>query len=69
MSDAGLELDRAIDEHRELISARGALRSGGSRRARSCVRRLRQTGALYSESPGRTNIISGTTHAGEIFSR
>jgi hypothetical protein len=69
----GVELDRAIAEHRTLIAerVRRAAR-GGSERAGQVdptgeirARRLRR----YRPSPGRTNMISGTTHAGETRSR
>ena len=65
MGEAGLDLDRAIDEHRELV---------GRRRARAAdpvdeiiVRRLRKR--RYISSPGRINMISGITHAGLSLSR
>ncbi len=65
LGEAGVELDRAIDEHRELV---------GRRHARVVdpvgeivVRRLREP--RYIASPGRMNMISGTTHAGVSFSR
>jgi hypothetical protein len=72
----GLELDQAIREHRQLIVSsirrRRKLRDEadpkGEIRARRLLRRP-QLRPLYSASPGRTNIISGTTHAGETFSR
>jgi hypothetical protein len=65
MSEADVDLDRAIEEHRRLV---------GRRRARVVeplgeivVRRLPKR--RYIESPGRMNMISGTTHAGVTLSR
>lgn len=107
MSASGLELDRAISEHRELRSrrmrSRGQLARAWEPAGEIVVRRLRraQSGAdlgrqsrqrdrspaavagliarlteptqprarPQTASPGRTNIISGTTQAGETFSR
>jgi hypothetical protein len=77
----GLELDAAIAEHRQLVararrrtaSAARAARPGRGGRAlpdaadptgEILARRLR-----YTASPGRMNMISGTTQAGEVFSR
>ena len=68
-----LELDRAISEHRRLRRER-------LRRARRAFRVLDPCGEIrarrtfarsepYSPSPGRTNMISGTTQAGETLSR
>jgi hypothetical protein len=76
LSEADIDLDRAIAEHRELLSSRkrasAADPSGEiiARRLRGVSRRgLRGRRRSYSASPGRTNIISGITHAGEVFSR
>jgi hypothetical protein len=69
MSDAHVDLDRAIDEHREIVGRRE--REARDPSGEILVRRRgRPLGAtFYSESPGRMNMISGTTHAGEVFSR
>jgi hypothetical protein len=68
----GLDLDRAISEHRRLRRERLRSTWGTFRvlepRGEIVARRLRG-GGRYSASPGRTNIISGMTHAGETFSR
>ena len=64
-SDAGLDLEHAIEEHRELVRrerARAADPTG-----EIVVRRRRKR--VYIVSPGRMNMISGTTHAGETRSR
>jgi hypothetical protein len=76
MGATGLELDQAIREHRQLIVGRIRGRRAlvdqadpkGEILARRLLRRARRI-PDYSASPGRTNIISGTTHAGETFSR
>jgi hypothetical protein len=75
MSAGGLDLDMAIKQHRELLRGRARTRRrlpdqadpSGEIRAR----RLRRPSVRrrYTASPGRTNIISGTTHAGEVPSR
>jgi len=70
----GLELDRAISEHRELVSrgrrARRALAEAADPRGVIIARRLRRPSARrQSESPGRMNMISGTRQAGETLSR
>jgi hypothetical protein len=69
----GQELDEAIREHRQLVSA--------ARRTRTRRRRLpdaadpsgeiiaRRLRPRYIESPGLMNMISGITHAGDTFSR
>lgn len=65
LSEAEVDLDRAIEEHCELVrreQARAADPTGDI-----IVRRRRRR--LYIASPGRTNMISGTTHAGETLSR
>jgi hypothetical protein len=69
LEEAAPELDRAISEHRKLRArhrrARAADPTGEIR-----VRRLRRRSQpRYNASPGRTNIISGITHAGESRSR
>ena len=69
MSEASPDLDRAIAEHRELVSRRERARvfdpSG-----EIVVRRLRKVvRSAHMTSPGRTNMISGTMHAGVTFSR
>jgi hypothetical protein len=65
MSEAGVDLDRAIEEHRELIGRRHARAADPV--GQILVRRLPPGG--YISSPGRVNITSGTTHAGDTFSR
>jgi hypothetical protein len=69
MSEASPDLDRVIAEHRELVSRRERARvfdpSG-----EIVVRRLRKVArSAHMTSPGRTNMISGTMHAGVSFSR
>jgi hypothetical protein len=68
LQEAAPELDRAISEHRGLLArhrrAREADPSGEIR-----ARRLRRPRRPYRASPGRTNIISGMTHAGESRNR
>jgi hypothetical protein len=70
----GLELDEAIKEHRALV-----VRNRRTRRDRPRLpdaadpsgeiraRRLRRPAQIAS--PGLMNMISGITHAGEVFSR
>jgi hypothetical protein len=60
------DLAGAIGEHRASVqrSDRAERDPTGEIVARRRARRRR-----YSESPGRMNMISGTTHAGEVFSR
>src|SRR5262249_49438402 len=70
LGPAGVELDRAIAEHRDAKRAR----ERGERDPRGEIlikRGRRRLGRRdrYSASPGRMNIISGTTHAGEVLSR
>jgi hypothetical protein len=75
-NSTGLELDQAIAEHRQLIVGRIRRRRAladeadpkGEILARRLLRRAKRS-PRYNESPGRTNIISGTTHAGETLSR
>lgn len=64
-SEAGADLDQAIDEHRELLWRRHAREADpvGEIVVRRRPRRL------YITSPGRMNMISGITHAGVTFSR
>jgi hypothetical protein len=65
VSEGDVDLDRAIGEHRQLV------RHGHARAAdptgEIVVRRRRKQ--PYIESPGRVNMISGTTHAGDTLSR
>jgi hypothetical protein len=72
ISASGLDLDQAIKEHRELRSrrmhSRRRLPDAADPSGKITARRLRRA-ALYSASPGRTNIISGTMQAGDSFSR
>jgi len=78
LEDAVPELGRAIVEHRDLRSRRRAREADppgeGIRVRRLLPRRLREGARSreardYSASPGRVNMISGTTHAGEVLSR
>jgi hypothetical protein len=77
VSASGLELDQAIREHRQLIVGRmrrrRTLLDGADPRGEILARRLllgrSKRARAYNASPGRTNIISGTTHAGDTFSR
>jgi hypothetical protein len=74
--DAGLDLRKAIEEHKRL-RARRAARPRTSDYVREAeprglviLRRLRPGRRRYNAvSEGRTNMISGTTHAGEVLSR
>jgi hypothetical protein len=82
-STTGLELDTAIEEHRELMSRRrprrGRLPDAADPAGKIVARRLRRpwraaaasrrAGVSQSPSPGRTNIISGMMQAGEVLSR
>ncbi len=78
MEDEGVELTQAISEHHELM-AKGRKRGGwrlpdaadpsGVIRARRLLGRSTRSVLVYSASPGRMNIISGTMQAGETFSR
>ena len=65
MSEADANLDRAIGEHRDLVR-RGRVREADPT-GELVVRRL--SGRRYIASPGRVNMISGTTHAGDTLSR
>jgi hypothetical protein len=75
MSEADLDLDHAIGEHRELVRRRERTEADPSGDIVARDRRARPAGAppleppAQSASPGRTNIISGITHAGVTFSR
>jgi hypothetical protein len=84
-SATGLELDTAIKEHRKLMSRRvlsgirRRLPDAADPSAEIQARRLRRprlgprvsegAGVSQMPSPGRTNIISGMMHAGEVLSR
>ena len=82
LSAADVDLDRAIGEHRGAVRRREReqrdpageivvkrrrrrLRRPSSEPSDTCSR----SPSAYSESPGRMNMISGTTHAGEVLSR
>jgi hypothetical protein len=77
MAASGVELDQAIAEHRQLIvkgiRRRRALLDQadpkGEILARRLLRRARPQRRSYGLSPGRTNIISGMTQAGETLVR
>jgi hypothetical protein len=73
---ADVELDRAIAEHRGAVSRREREQRDPTgeivvarRRRVLWLRRPGPSAGDYSESPGRMNMISGTTQAGEVFSR
>ncbi|HWG07631.1 MAG TPA: hypothetical protein VN672_01350 [Solirubrobacteraceae bacterium] len=68
MRSAGVDLEQAIGEHRGAVRRRQRDQRdpGGEIVAKRARRRSRRP---YSESPGRMNMISGTTHAGEVLSR
>jgi hypothetical protein len=68
MAAEGLDLDGAIAEHREIVERREHDARDPS--GEIVVTRNRKLFARrYRESPGRMNMISGTTQAGEVFSR
>ncbi|MFI4989405.1 MAG: hypothetical protein ACHQHO_00625 [Solirubrobacterales bacterium] len=76
LSAADVDLRRAIGEHRGAVRRREREQRDpvGEILVKRRPRRLRRTSRespspSYSESPGRMNMISGTTHAGEVFSR
>lgn len=60
------DLAAAIGEHRAAVLARERVERDPTGEI-VAVRRRR--GRRYSVSPGRMNMISGTTHAGEVLSR
>ncbi len=73
---SGLELDRAISEHRKLVAeSRGLTRRRARRRLPDAadpsgeIRARRLGFGRYKVSPGLRNMISGTTQAGETLSR
>lgn len=68
MEAAGVDLHRAIDEHRHVVARREREQPDPSGEI-VVVRRGRRLRRIQSASPGRMNMISGTTHAGEVFSR
>jgi hypothetical protein len=68
LEDAAPDLTRAIVEHRAL-QARSRTREADPPGERIRARRLLPRRRRYSASPGRVNMISGITHAGEVFSR
>jgi hypothetical protein len=85
LEDAAPDLSRAIAEHRKSVELRQWRAGCESREHRNrraprspipildprgaiIARRLRRA-PLYKASPGRVNMISGITHAGEVFSR
>ncbi len=81
LSAADVDLHRAIGEHRGAVRRREAEQRDprGEIVVKRRRRRLRRASASpvssaespspYSESPGWMNMISGTTQAGEVFSR
>jgi hypothetical protein len=73
-ADEGLQLERAIREHVELRErgrreSRRRLSEDADPAGNIIARRLRSLKLAYRASPGRTNIISGTTQAGETLRR
>ena len=72
-SEVQVDFGHAIDEHRRLRRRGDAQAADPS--GEIVARRVGRTSepsspeAAYSESPGRMNIISGTTQAGETLSR
>jgi hypothetical protein len=68
LEDAAPDLARAISEHRDLLSRQRA-RAVDPPGERIRIRRLLPRRSRYSASPGRVNMISGTTHAGDVLSR
>jgi hypothetical protein len=72
--DATPDLTSAVAEHRASLERRRSRRSLAELldlRGEIRVRRLspRRRSERYSASPGRVNMISGTTQAGEVLSR
>jgi hypothetical protein len=73
LSAGDVDLQRAIGEHRGAVRRREREQRDPSGEILVKRRRLRRASgespSPYSESPGRMNMISGTTQAGEVFSR
>jgi hypothetical protein len=79
MSTSGVELDVAIAEHRALLRSRvrgrRRLADAADPSGEIVARRVRRPSlrrllpVCQTASPGRMNIISGITHAGEVLSR
>jgi hypothetical protein len=75
LSAGDVDLDQAIHEHRGAVRRRE--REQRDPRGEILVERRRprlrraspESPSPYSESPGRMNMISGTTQAGEVLSR
>ena len=65
LGEAASEMVGAIREHHALVARRDALCADPT--GEIVARRLRPRG--YSSSPGRLNMTSGITHAGETLSR
>jgi hypothetical protein len=74
-SSGDVDLDQAIHEHRGAVCRREREQRDPhgeivvKRRGRRLRRAGEQSPGSYSESPGRMNMISGTTQAGEVLSR
>lgn len=68
LSAADFDFDRAIHEHTGAVRRREREQRDPSGEI-VVKRRRRRLRRRYSESPGRMNMISGTTHAGEVLSR
>jgi hypothetical protein len=75
LSAGDVDLHRAIGEHRGAVRRREREQRDPRgeivvKRRRRRLRRARgESPSDYSESPGRMNMISGTTQAGEVLSR
>jgi hypothetical protein len=75
LSAADVDFEQAIGEHRGAVRRRERAQRdpSGEIVVKRVRRRPRRSGhdslSSYSESPGRMNMISGTTHAGEVLSK
>jgi hypothetical protein len=69
IDDADLDLHDAIDRHRQAVARREREQRDPSGEILVTRRRRRFQRIAQSASPGRMNMISGTTHAGEVLSR
>jgi hypothetical protein len=69
METVDVDLYRAIDEHRHVVARRERDARDPSGEILVKRRRRRFQRIAQSASPGRMNMISGTTQAGEVLSR
>jgi hypothetical protein len=75
LSAGDIDFDQAIHEHRGAVRRREREQRDPrgeivvKRRRRRLRRASPESPGPYSESPGRMNMISGTTHAGEVLDR